>query len=107
VNRRTALKALGVAPLAVIPTGVDAARETPTPMLAVSTPQPAYAAIATAPDGNRVAGFAISSAMAFFHGVMADDHVPLEQRMEAAENLMGAGFAISGNLIHRNEGITY
>jgi hypothetical protein len=63
VNRRTAIAALGVAPFALPP---DFA----------------------APEGNRAAQFAIASAMSFFHGVMVDDHLPIEARLEAARGLI-------------------
>jgi hypothetical protein len=64
MNRRTAIATMGVLPFALPP-------ETH-----------------AAPEGNRAAQFAIASAMSFFHGVMADEHVPLEQRLEAASGLI-------------------
>jgi hypothetical protein len=62
MNRRTAIAAIGAAPF--------------------------IAPAAAAPEGNRAAQFAIASAMAFFHGVMADEHVPLDQRLEAGRGLI-------------------
>jgi hypothetical protein len=61
VNRRTAIATMGVLP---------------------------FAAPAPDPPSNRAAQFAIASAMSFFHGVMADEHVPLEQRLDAARGLI-------------------
>jgi hypothetical protein len=65
VNRRTAITAVTLAPFAF--DSADAA---------------------ASPEGNRAAQFAIASAMSFFHGVMVDEHVPLEQRLEAASGLI-------------------
>ena len=82
MNRRTAIATLGVVPLSTT----------------LAAPAP--------PEGNRAADFAIASAMSFFHGVMADSHVPLEQRLEAAKGLIGGAIHLQSDPM-RDRGVTY
>jgi hypothetical protein len=67
MNRRQMTRTLGLATI---------------PFVAPITPA------AAAPEGNRAAQFAIASAMSFFHGVMVDDHLAIEHRLEAARGLI-------------------
>jgi hypothetical protein len=87
MNRRTMFHTLGLAPFAAIPLAAEASIPDPPPHVSlVPVPEPVYAEVSDEP-GNRAAQFAIASAMSFFHGVMADNLVPLEMRIEAAKNL--------------------
>jgi hypothetical protein len=81
MNRRTAIATMGVLPF----TAPD--------------PDP--------PEGERAAQFAIASAMNFFHGVMADEHVPLEHRLEAARGLIGGAIHLELDPLTRRTGFTY
>jgi hypothetical protein len=80
MNRRTAIATMGVLPFAA-----------PDP----DPPQP-----------NRAADYAIASAMSFFHGVMVDTNVPLEQRLEAARGLIGGAIHLESDP-SRKTGFTY
>ena len=101
MQRRHLLATVGLAPLAALPADGVGAPEPP-----ARHPGYTYAEIPML-DENRPADMAIAVAMAFFHGVMVDNHVPLELRLEAAKGLAEAAEHIASDLIRSANGFTY